>query len=382
MQMLQSSPEHGWADKPGGVFLRRSDLMPPEDQTLLKATARAVMDASQGGLNQQLVRPLPPIPALPARLAPVSQPRGDDRASAPDPGPLASFNGLGGFVGRGEEYAIKVHPAAGAIAPAPWVNIVAHPTFGFAATDLGLGFTWSENSHDNRLTPWRNDPVSDPPGEAIFLRDDENGRVWSATPLPAGGGRPYTVRHSQGYSIFEHSRDGISSAVRLFVPRDERAEGLRDCAAQHLAARAPPFRDAVCRMDPGRTPRADAPARRHEPRAGDRCRARHQRLPRSVRRSRGVPRPARRVRRGRPHGAARADNHRRSQRVHRPERHAAVAGRTGTAAPVRPCRAGARSLRRRAAGHHAGTGRRANADRSAGRGGRWGRGTRQRAAVS
>ena len=237
MQMLQSSPEHGWADKPGGVFLRRSDLMPPEDQTLLKATARAVMDASQGGLNQQLVRPLPPIPALPARLAPGSQPGGDDRASAPDPGPLASFNGLGGFVGRGEEYAIKVHPAAGAIAPAPWVNIVAHPTFGFAATDLGLGFTWSENSHDNRLTPWRNDPVSDPPGEAIFLRDDENGRVWSATPLPAGGGRPYTVRHSQGYSIFEHSRDGIASAVRLFVPRDERLK-VFEIALRNTSPRA------------------------------------------------------------------------------------------------------------------------------------------------
>ena len=117
-----------------------------------------------------------------------------------------------------------MHPAAGAIAPAPWTNIVAHQTFGFAATDLGPGFTWSENSRDNRLTPWRNDPVSDPPGEAIFLRDDENGRVWSATPLPAGGGRPYTVRHSQGYSIFEHSRDGIASAVRLFVPRDERVK--------------------------------------------------------------------------------------------------------------------------------------------------------------
>ena len=99
LAMLQSSPEHGWADKPGGVFLRRSDLMPPEDQTLLKAAARAVMDASQGGLHQQLGRPLPPIPALPADLAPVSEPGDDDRAAAPDPGPLVSFNGLGGFTG-------------------------------------------------------------------------------------------------------------------------------------------------------------------------------------------------------------------------------------------------------------------------------------------
>ena len=109
------------------------------------------------------------------------------------------------------------------------------PTFGFAATDLGLGFTWSENSHDNRLSPWRNDPVSDPPGEAIFLRDDENGRVWSATPLPSGGGRPYTVRHSQGYSIFEHSRDGIASAVRAVRAARRAPEDLRGRAAQHLA---------------------------------------------------------------------------------------------------------------------------------------------------
>jgi cyclic beta-1,2-glucan synthetase len=223
-QMLQSSPEHGWADKPGGVFLRRTDLMPAEDQTLLKAAARVAMDASHGGLNEQLVRPLPPVQPLPAPLATGGQRGGDDSAAAPDPGPLVSFNGLGGFAGKGEEYAIKVHRDAGAIAPAPWINVIAHPTFGFAATDLGLGFTWSENSHDNRLSPWRNDPVCDPPGEAIFLRDDDSGRVWSATPLPSGGGQPYTVRHGQGYSIFEHSRSGISSTVRLFGPRDERVK--------------------------------------------------------------------------------------------------------------------------------------------------------------
>jgi cellobiose phosphorylase len=134
------------------------------------------------------------------------------------------FNGLGGFSSRGEEYAIRVHPDAASMTPAPWANVVAHAGFGFAATDLGPGFTWSENSHDNRLSPWRNDPVSDPPGEAIFLRDDESGRVWSATPLPSGDGRPYTVRHGQGYSIFEHARDGIASAVRLFVPPDERVK--------------------------------------------------------------------------------------------------------------------------------------------------------------
>ena len=122
------------------------------------------------------------------------------------------------------EYVIRVHANAGVIPPAPWVNVVAHPTFGFAATELGTGFTWSENSHDNRLTPWRNDPVSDPPGEAVFLRDEESGRVWSATPLPAGGGQPYTVRHGQGYSVYEHARDGIASrAARCSSPPPSRS---------------------------------------------------------------------------------------------------------------------------------------------------------------
>jgi cyclic beta-1,2-glucan synthetase len=236
LAVLQSSPEHGWADKPGGVFLPRADVMPLEDQTLLKAAARVVMDASQGGVYEQLVRPLPLIEPMPPSLATVVKPLGASRASSPDTGTLQSFNGLGGFTGEGREYAMQVHPAAGAIPPAPWSNVVAHESFGFAATDLGPGFTWSENSHDNRLSPWRNDPVCDPPGEAVFLRDDEDGRVWSATPLPAGGGQPYTVRHGQGYSAFEHNRNDIASKLRLFVPGGEHVKifelGVRNASSR------------------------------------------------------------------------------------------------------------------------------------------------------
>jgi cyclic beta-1,2-glucan synthetase len=221
LEALQNSPEHGWADKLGGVFLRHADQMPPEDQTLLKAAARVVMDASQGGVYEQLVRPLPPIEPMPPALSTVVKPLGMSHASSPDAGTLQAFNGLGGFREDGREYVMQVHSLAGQIAPAPWSNVVAHESFGFAATDLGPGFTWSGNSHDNRLSPWRNDPVCDLPGEVLFLRDDEDGRVWSATPLPAGGGQPYTVRHGQGYSTFEHTRNGIASRLRLFVPQGE-----------------------------------------------------------------------------------------------------------------------------------------------------------------
>jgi cyclic beta-1,2-glucan synthetase len=215
--VLDSSPEQAWADRPGGVFLRRADLVSPEDQLLLRATARAVMDATQGGLEQQLVRPdvpsrplPPPVTVAPARLV-----ASDARPSAEASDGVEAFNGFGGFSDDGREYRVRVDPSGGAVPPAPWVNLVAHPTFGFVASDLGGGFTWSGNSHDNRLTPWSNDPISDPPGEAVFLRDEDTGWVWSATPLPAGGELAYTVRHGRGHTVFEHARHDIRTTLRL-----------------------------------------------------------------------------------------------------------------------------------------------------------------------
>src|SRR5688572_28190769 len=206
-------------DRPGGVFLRRVDLMPVEDQTLLEATARVVMDGADGRLREQLKRPQIPFEPEPGRIPEITAREATlDSAAGRAPGPadLEMFNGRGGFADYGREYVITVDHEGGT--PHPWSNVVAHPTFGFAATESSPGYTWSKNSHDNRLTPWRNDPVSDPPGEAVFIRDEDTGQFWSATPLPAGGGRPYTVRHGQGYSIFEHARNGLASTLQLFVP--------------------------------------------------------------------------------------------------------------------------------------------------------------------
>jgi cellobiose phosphorylase len=220
-QMVESSPEQSWIDRPGGIFLRRADLMPEEDRTLLAAAARVVMDAAAGTLREQLKRPqipfgpepgpIPDVPAAPAGPA-------DSAAGSTGLRNLELFNGIGGFADDGREFVIAVDQRAGTLPPNPWANVVAHPTFGFVATECGPGYTWSRNSHENRLTPWRNDPVSDPAGEAVFLRDEETGEFWSATPLPAGGGRPYTVRHGQGYTAYEHMRGGLASSLVLFVP--------------------------------------------------------------------------------------------------------------------------------------------------------------------
>ncbi|HZL98316.1 MAG TPA: protein ndvB, partial [Terriglobales bacterium] len=71
-----------------------------------------------------------------------------------------------------------------------------------------------------RLTPWHNDPVSDSSGEAFYLRDEESGRFWSPTPLPRRGRQTYVSRHGFGYSVFEHTEDGIRSELWVYVATD------------------------------------------------------------------------------------------------------------------------------------------------------------------
>jgi cyclic beta-1,2-glucan synthetase len=106
--------------------------------------------------------------------------------------------------------------------PAPWINIVANPSFGFQVSESGSGYTWSGNSRENQLTPWSNDPVSDPVSEAIYIRDDETGELWGPTALPIRcEGSTYTARHAPGLSRFEHEHDGIALDLVQFVALDD-----------------------------------------------------------------------------------------------------------------------------------------------------------------
>ncbi|CAN5718202.1 glucoamylase family protein [soil metagenome] len=230
LRLIEGGPEQAWIDKPGGVFLRRGDLMPPADILLLRAAARVVMDAADGGLGNQLSRPHAVFDAGQTRSR-ISDPDAEV-ASAPAATPatrpqLEMFNGRGGFAPDGREYVIATDGAAGGKPPVPWTNVVATEHFGFACTESGPGYTWSGNSHDNRLTPWNNDPVGDPPGEAIFIRNESSGAFWSATPLPAGGNHRYVTRHGQGYSVYEHTRDDVASILTLFVPRKDTVKLFR-----------------------------------------------------------------------------------------------------------------------------------------------------------
>ena len=202
-------------DTAGRVFVLRADLIPRETAALLGSIARIVLVAEHGGLAEQLNRISdagdwsPPTQALRAHgvLQPVATPRPQ----------LEYFNGLGGFADDGKEYVTILGP--GQSTPAPWINVVANPAFGFQVSAEGSGFTWSVNSREHQLTPWSNDPVSDRSGEALYLRDEDTGELWSPTPSPIRDDTStYVARHGWGYSRFEHEAHGIASALLVYVP--------------------------------------------------------------------------------------------------------------------------------------------------------------------
>ena len=204
----------------GSVHILRGDQLSAEDRTLLQTAARAVLLSRRGSLSDQVIRLERPERNLPA-LLPLPAPNWA-QVESPSPRPdLEFFNGLGGFAREGLEYVTVLGP--GQSTPAPWLNVVANASFGFLASESGSGYTWSENSRENQLTPWSNDPVSDPVSEAIYIRDDETGELWGPTALPIRSEEStYVARHGPGYSRFEHVRDGIALDLLQFVPLNDR----------------------------------------------------------------------------------------------------------------------------------------------------------------
>ncbi|MDR3483053.1 MAG: glucoamylase family protein [Burkholderiaceae bacterium] len=219
--LIASGIEAHAIDRPGGIFVRLADQMSSEDRILLQTVARVVLCDSRGTLAEQLNRRVPPEPRMP-QLYPT-RPRHDGMPTATTANPagennLQFFNGLGGFTPDGSEYVITTH--AGNTTPAPWVNVIANPRFGTVISESGQAYTWGENAHEFRLTPWNNDSVSDTGGEAFYLRDEESGHFWSPTPLPRCGHGSYVSRHGHGYSVFEHTEDGVRSELLVYVAMD------------------------------------------------------------------------------------------------------------------------------------------------------------------
>ena len=221
-QLVQESPWAGWFAKPGGMFLFRAEGMPEADRQLLSAVARVVLPGDLGELSSQLERPAswrydesdtPLVADLPSPLP------------APEPVPvpvLVMENGSGGFTPDGREYVVVLEGERDT--PLPWSNVLANPNFGTIVSSAGAAFTWAGNSRENRLTPFANDPLTDPTAEAIFLRDEETATVWGAAPSPLprrpDGGR-WVIRHAAGVTRYQHATAGLVQELAVFVAPED-----------------------------------------------------------------------------------------------------------------------------------------------------------------
>jgi cellobiose phosphorylase len=218
MGLIAAGVEAHAMDRPGGIFVRPAEQISDEDRILMQSVARVIITDSRGTLADQINRRGPVEVRVP-RLKPTRSYRAELPAATGLPRrDLILFNGLGGFTRDGHEYVIMTAP--GQVTPAPWVNVLANPHFGSVISENGLAYTWSENAHEFRLTPWHNDPVSDASGEAFYLRDEDSGHSWSPTPLPSRGAGYYVSRHGFGYSVFEHVEGGIRSELTVYVDVD------------------------------------------------------------------------------------------------------------------------------------------------------------------
>lgn len=204
------------AEKKGHIFVRPNDQITSEDRILFETVARFIISDTRGTLEEQVNKHLEdktPQPLLePVNLTPVRE------HILKLPADLQFFNGIGGFSADGREYVMAT--SAKEQTPLPWINVLANPSFGTIVSEKGSSYTWFQNAHEYRLTPWNNDPVVDASGEAYYIRDEESGHYWSPLRHSSTGKSTYITKHGFGYSTFEHKEHGILSEVCMYVDQE------------------------------------------------------------------------------------------------------------------------------------------------------------------
>ena len=204
-------------DQPGSIFIRSSEQLSNEDRILFQTVARVIISDKLGTLDGQLSR-RKKLKTVVSNFIPQKNHQAIETAIEV-PRDLLFENGIGGFSQNGKEYVITTKPDQ--VTPAPWSNVIANAHFGTVISESGQSYTWFQNAHEERLTPWHNDPVTDQGGEHFYIRDEETGHFWSPSPLPARGKSAYITRHGFGYSIFEHIEGGIYTEMKVFVDADK-----------------------------------------------------------------------------------------------------------------------------------------------------------------
>ncbi len=198
------------------IFAVRRDLMDEATYKTLLAVARVALHTRNGTIFDQIERA--EAAALQARDA-LQSPLSTRELTPPafhaaaearaDGNGLNQWNGFGGFDGDGRHYVTRL--TGRRTTPQPWINVVSNASFGFHTSAEGAGFTWSRNSRDYQLTPWSNDPVTNRPGEGIYIYDHASGRAFSPTAAVARDPAiTYETWHGQGFSTFRATRGSLS----------------------------------------------------------------------------------------------------------------------------------------------------------------------------
>jgi cyclic beta-1,2-glucan synthetase len=201
----------------GAILVLRTDHVSVETRNLLHSAARAVLFARRGNLADQFI-PIREALSQPTSKWPV--PARTASAFVTKPPDLEFENGIGGFADRGRDYVAVLQ--GGETTPMPWINVISNGAFGFQVSLEGTGYSWSLNSQQNQITAWSNDPVTDRPGEVIYIRDEESGEIWGPTAFPLRDpAAVYSARHGQGFTRFEHTSHGVRASLLVYVPLDD-----------------------------------------------------------------------------------------------------------------------------------------------------------------
>ena len=217
--LIAAGVEANVIDRSGGIFVRPGDQISYEDRILLESVSSLIVSDDRGPLLEQINRPPIKTARMPRLSLPVLAQANDRQQDLKLTEDLLLYNGIGGFSADGREYVIMSGPEQ--TTPAPWSNILANPLFGTVISERGQSYSWGENAHEYRLSPWYNDPVGDQGGEIIYIRDEATGKFWSPTPGPCKSDRPYITRHGFGYSVFEHIENGIQTHLTVYVDATE-----------------------------------------------------------------------------------------------------------------------------------------------------------------
>ncbi len=226
---IESSLERDILNKKGGIFICRADKIQQEDLTLLLSVAHAIFnkhlpDLSRVNLPTETTSWYKGSET--ANYLPLKEREFDvDESYRQKQSDLQFFNGYGGFSAEGNEYHVLIKRDSETgfpiFPPAPWINVIANAKFGFTVSEQGAGYTWSENSRENKLTSWSNDPVKDTHSEAFYIRDEVKKKYWSPTPGPVIDSGFYRVIHGFGFTSFEHFSNGLDQKLIQFVPQNE-----------------------------------------------------------------------------------------------------------------------------------------------------------------